>query len=160
MSSTQSSFGVEGHVSPAEAFDRCVWHNPRVCNACFEHVKQIDRGEPRSGLSVEDHYRTENATLEPDTDPVDTHGAVEASRARTTCSTCARVGCWADEETLSKIEAVRLTTPLAERLRDAGVAFDEQALRRAVRLFKEIDDVQGYDTEIFRRSTKLAVLRG
>lgn len=179
--STTSSPSTDGHVSPQRAFDRVVWDNPRVCNGCFERVKQIEEATFSGGVDdhdVEEHHRTPQATLEPDEqihrsvdgatgslrrgDPGEgtiRPGQQRTSIARTTCRSCARVGCWAEDDTLSKIQAVRLTTPLAERLEDVGVEFDKSALRHAVRLFKERDDVQSYDTEIFRRSVKLAVKR-
>lgn len=180
--STTSSPSTDDHVSPQRAFDRIVWHNPRVCNGCFEHIKEIEEATFNGGVDdhdVQEDHRTPQATIEPDEqihtsvdgatgsprrgDPGDATtrpGQERTSIARTTCRSCARVGCWADDDTLSKIQAVRLTTPLAARLREAGLDFSERALRRAVHLFKSRDDVQGYDTEIFRRSVKLAVQRG
>ena len=182
MSTTTPTPDVDGHVSPQRAFDRLVWHNDRVCNGCFEHIREIDRATVSGGVhdhDVQDRHRTPGTTVEPDARIVESvdgatgspergnagdsrtrPGQQRAQLARTTCRTCARVGCWADDDTLSKVQAVRLVTPLAERLRERGLEFDEHTLRRAVRLFKERDDVQGYDTEIFRRSVKLAVQRG
>ncbi|WP_049896815.1 hypothetical protein [Natrialba chahannaoensis] len=169
MSTTQSTSG-DNHISPKTAFDRIVWHTPRVCNGCFELVKEIEEATFNGGVDdhdVQEHHRTTAATLEPDeqihtsVDGVTTRpGQQRTSIARTTCRSCARVGCWADDETLSKVQALRLTTPLANRLEEANVEFDRSVLRRAVRLFKEHEDAQGYDTEIFRRSVKLAVKRG
>ncbi|AFZ73026.1 hypothetical protein [Natronobacterium gregoryi] len=179
--STTSTPSTDGHVSPQRAFDRIIWANPRVCNGCFERIKEIEEATFSGGVNdhdVQEHHRTPQATLEPDEqiqrsvdaatgslrrdDPGEATsrpGQQRTSIARTTCRSCARIGCWADDDTLSKVQAVRLTSPIAERLEDAGVEFDSHALRRAVRLFKERDDVQGYDTEIFRRSVKLAVQR-
>ncbi|WP_265112297.1 hypothetical protein [Halosolutus halophilus] len=173
MSTTTTPTSTDNHVSPQRAFDRLVWHNPRVCNGCFEHVKSVDkacltrgRAEP---LDVEDHHRTEHATLEQDIEAMDpapegqsrdSYGERGRAVPRTTCRNCARIGCWADDDTLSKVQAVRLTTPLSNRLEEADLEFNERVLRQAVRLFKENEDVQGYDTEIFRRSVKLAINRG
>ena len=153
---------IDDHVSPQRAFDRLIWHNDRVCNGCFEHVREIDETTYSGGMydhSVEDRHRTSKATLEQGVVDHDEYGERTSSKPMTTCRTCARVGCWATDETLSKVQALRLVDPLAHRLRDQGLEFDKSALRRAVRLFKERDDVQGYDTEIFRRSVKLAVRR-
>ncbi|MXV62059.1 hypothetical protein GS429_08295 [Natronorubrum sp. JWXQ-INN-674] len=180
--STTSTPSTDDHVSPQRAFDRLVWHNPRVCNGCFERIKEIEEATFNGGVDdhdVAEHHRTPQATIEPDQqiqtsvdgatgspqrgDPGDGTPRPSQQRtsiARTTCRSCARVGCWADDDTLSKIQAVRLTTPLAQRLEEADVGFGESVLRRAVRLFKEHEDAQGYDTEIFRRSVKLAVKRG
>lgn len=47
-------------------------------------------------------------------------GPQRTSIARTTCRSCSRIGCWADDETLSKVQALRLTTPLADRLEEAA----------------------------------------
>lgn len=181
MSNT-TSLATDEHVSPQRAFDRLVWDNPRVCNGCFEHVREIDEATISGGVydhDVEDRHRTPQASLEQDNriittvdggsgsarardagDSVTRPGQQRSGVPRTTCRTCARVGCWAESETLSKTQALRLTTPLVRRLQEQGLEFDEHALRRAVRLFKEHEDAQGYDTEIFRRSTKLAVKRG
>jgi ArsR family metal-binding transcriptional regulator len=167
--STTTPPSPDGHVSPAEAFDRLIWHNPRVCNGCFEHVKDVDearldrRAEP---LDVQDHHRTARATLEQDVDSRDPcptaqgqamYGEIQRGVPKTTCRSCSRIGCWAESETLSKIQALRLTTPLIERLREAGVAVDERILRKTVRAGKERDTLQGYDTELFRRAVKLSV---
>ena len=170
--STTAPTPTDRHVSPQRAFDRIVWYNSRCCNACFERTKDIDETTFSGGVydhDAQDHYRTSQATLEPDERivqdvDVDGRGTTRPGQQRsaiprTTCRTCARIGCWADDDTLSKTQAVRLTTPLARRLEEAGLEFDTSVLRRAVRLFKERDDVQGYDTEIFRRSVKLAALR-
>lgn len=179
--STTSTSPTDGYVSAQRAFDRVVWHNPRICNGCFERIKEIEETTFSGGINdhdVQEDHRTPQATIEPDEqihsfvdgttgsprrgdhgDATIRPGQQRTSIARTTCRSCARVGCWADDDTLSKVQAVRLTTPLAHRLEEAGVEFDSHTLRRAVRLFKEHEDVQGYDTEIFRRSVKLAVRR-
>lgn len=180
MSTTIPS--TDDHVSPQRAFDRIVWRNARVCNGCFEHIKEIEEATFNGGVDdhdVQEDYRTPQATIEPDEqihsfvdgatgsprrdeagESTIRPGQQRASIVRTTCQSCARIGCWADDETLSKIQALRLVGPLAHRLREQGLEFDESTLQHAVRLFKERDDVQGYDTEIFRRSVKLAVKRG
>ncbi|OVE83208.1 hypothetical protein [Natronolimnobius baerhuensis] len=180
MSTTDSPSG-DDHVSPQRAFDRIVWQNSRCCNGCFELVKEIEEATFSGGVDdhdVQEHHRTPAATLEPDDriltdvdggsgstrrgdagDAQSRPGQQRTSIARTTCRSCSRIGCWADDETLSKVQALRLTTPLADRLEEAGLEFDRSVLRRAVRLFKEHEDAQGYDTEIFRRSVKLAVKR-
>ncbi|PGF16170.1 hypothetical protein CP556_08625 [Natrinema sp. CBA1119] len=150
----------DGHVSPQRAFDRLVWYNDRVCNGCFEHVREIEEFSPRKSLDVEERNRTPQASLEQGSIPQDEYGELESGQPMTTCRTCARVGCWADDDTLSKVQALRLIGPLAHRLREQGLEFDEGTLRKAVRLFKSREDVQGYDTEIFRRSVKLAAQRG
>ncbi|KDE56836.1 hypothetical protein EL22_19525 [Halostagnicola sp. A56] len=161
--STVSPTLADDHVSAQRAFDRLVWHNPRVCNGCFEHVREVQEGTFSGGVydhAVEERKRTPQATLEQGIVDHDEYGEKTSTPPMTTCRTCARIGCWADDDTLSKIQALRLIGPLAHRLREQGLEFDKSVLRRAVRLFKERDDVQGYDTEIFRRSVKLAVLRG
>ncbi|MDJ1434791.1 hypothetical protein [Halostagnicola sp. A-GB9-2] len=171
--STTSPTSDDDHVSPANAFDRLVWHNPRVCNGCFEHVKELEEHTFSGGITdhdVHDQSRTPQATLEQDERIVDTvpaesvdggsrPGQQRAAVPRTTCRSCSRIGCWADDTTLTKIQALRLIGPLAHRLREQGLEFDKSVLRRSIRKFKEIEAVQGYDTEIFRRSVKLAVLR-
>ncbi|WP_254766521.1 hypothetical protein [Salinilacihabitans rarus] len=149
-----------GSISAARAFDRVVWHNPECCNGCFERIKHVDAYTVSFGATdhdVQDHHRTAHATLEPDTESHDDYGELEVSIPRTTCRTCGRIGCWADDDTLTKVQALRLTTPLLRRLEEAGVEASGAKLRRAVRQLKSVDAIQGFDTEIFRRATKLAV---
>jgi hypothetical protein len=55
------------------------------------------------------------------------------------------------------IQALRLTTPLVERLREAGVDVDERILRKTIRAGKSRETIQGYDTELFRLAVKLGV---
>ncbi|ADD05232.1 uncharacterized protein Nmag_1656 [Natrialba magadii ATCC 43099] len=167
--STTETHPADDHVSPQRAFDRIVWHTPRVCNGCFELVKEIEEATFNGGINdhdVQEHHRTTAATLEPDeqihtsVDGVTTRpGQQRTSIARTTCRSCARVGCWADDETLSKVQALRLTAPLANRLEEANVEFDRYTLREFVRIAKGLDKYAGYDTEIFRCAVKMAMWR-
>ncbi|WP_276254088.1 hypothetical protein [Halomontanus rarus] len=60
-------------------FDRLVWHNPHVCNGYFEHVKDVDEYTPRKSLDVQEHHRTEHATLEQDTVVQDDYGELESA---------------------------------------------------------------------------------
>lgn len=163
MAQSTSSASDSGDVDPAEAFDVLVFENPRVCSGCFEHVRDIDQATLRYGraepLDVQDVHRTDQATLEPDADRIDAYGELESARARTTCRTCGRIGCWADDATLTQMQALRLTVPLADRLEEAGVPINRHALRKAVRELKSREEIQGYDTEIFRRATKIAINR-
>ncbi|OIB56617.1 hypothetical protein [Natrialba sp. SSL1] len=180
MSTTESPSG-DDHVSPQRAFDRIVWQNSRCCNGCFELVKEIEEATFSGGVDdhdVQEHHRTPAATLEPDDrilsdvngaagsttrgDPGDAQsrpGPQRTSIARTTCRSCSRIGCWADDDTLSKVQALRLTTPLANRLEEAGLEFDRYTLREFVRIAKGLDKYAGYDTEIFRCAVKMAMWR-
>lgn len=179
--STTTSPSADDYVSPARAFDRVVWKNARVCNGCFEHVKEIQEATFSGGVSehsAEDHHRTPQATLEPDERIVETvdgstggahrgdagadterPGPKRSAIARTTCRSCARVGCWAESDTLTQIQATRLVNPLLERLEEAGLDVDEETLRYLVWNLKAKEDIQGKDTEIFRVATKKAIQR-
>lgn len=179
--STSTSPSTDGHVSPQEAFDRLIWHNPRICNGCFECVKEIEEATFNGGVDdhdVQEDHRTPQATLEPDEqihnsvdgaagsprkgDPGETMtrpGQQRTSITRTTCASCSRIGCWADDETLSKVQALRLTTPLIRRLEEADLKFDRYMLREFVRIAKGLDKYAGYDTEIFRCAVKMAMWR-
>ncbi|WP_243637907.1 hypothetical protein [Natrarchaeobius oligotrophus] len=52
--STTSPHPTDEHVSPQRAFDRLVWHNPRICNGCFEHSKEIEEATFSGGVSDHD----------------------------------------------------------------------------------------------------------
>lgn len=152
-------------VSPRQAFDRLVWNNPRVCNGCFEHVRDFHVTQRKFGgdaiHTVRVKSRTNQATLEPDEDIVGgEYDELRSETARTTCSTCARVGCWADDDSLSKIQMLRLTTPLLRRLAEEGESADQMAMLRTIRHLKSQQKYEGRDTEIFRAATTIAVRRG
>lgn len=183
---TASADGFELGVDPAEAFDELAFKNPEVCSRCFCHIRTHDTYRPDVGFGgVSKHapterlirafdgekgYKTEIIEHEPEPSlrPMDdirippedyVYGYRPLHEPRTFCSDCGSQSGRADDDDLPRRLAVIFAANLANRLHEAGVTVDTDELKRAIGLFKSREDLNGCDTEIFRRATKIVIKR-
>lgn len=75
---------------------------------------------------------------------------------RPSCKGCGSVGGYKFKHTLSKDEALEMTTRLVDRLSEQDIDVDEEKLRRTVSRGKSRASLQGYDREIFGLAVELA----
>lgn len=141
------------HQPPAtRAFERRVWTNPEICNDCFERIKRVTERPMKWDREVEEHHRTEDATL----------GHDEVSdgvfRGRTFCDTCGGRGRVLDRDH-SLDEVLDRIPTLATRMIEEGVPVDVDDLFTFVRRFKTVDGLQGEDRELYEAAVWFAVER-
>lgn len=147
--------GTEQDLTPAAVFDRVAFHNAGVCSHCFSRIKEVERITVKYGVGTRERrldQRLGDGTL----------GYGEVSDGvfapRTFCETCGSQSGRALNDTLSQRQAVTFARTLAERLHEADIDVDESWLAGAVRELRSYRRTNGYDTEVFRRAVKLAVI--
>lgn len=180
---TSTSSGFEVGIDPSEAFDEVAFHDPTVCSRCFCLIRSYDTFRPDVGVcgGVSQYapterlrrafdggkgYMSKSTEEKPDwldLTPIPPEDYVYGYRPqyepRTFCDECGSQSGRADVDDLPRRMAVRFASNLANRLHGAGVEVDTDELKRAVGLLKSKEDLNGCDTEIFRRATKVAVRR-
>jgi len=172
MSTTASSGGSGGppnagldqlDLDPEDIFQELIWENPEICNDCFAKIRdrtELDAGADRLGTGNQPTDTLERfgvGEVGYDAEDVEAFGATPMYLARTFCGECGRRR--ARPHDLSLQEAVDRVGPLIDRLREQDIPVDEEAVYALVRECKSRDAIQGYDTEIFDRATRLGVRR-
>lgn len=136
----------DNQTPPCEVFDTEVWDDPAVCNACFERIR-ADSGLAAAGEhghQVEEH---------------DPHGAIRSYPETVFCGECGSESGVARDVPMSRRNALQAARALVARLENADIPVDGRAVREFVRECKTRDELQGRDTEIFRRATAFGVRR-
>lgn len=184
-SATASDDGFELGVDPETAFDELAFHAPTVCSRCFSLIRRHDTYRPDADGGVSQYapeerlirafdgqkgYKTDVVETEPEPSlrpkddiripPEDyVYGYRPLHEPRTFCSDCGSQSGRADDDDLPRRMAVIFAGNLANRLHESGVDIDTSELKRAVGLLKSKEELNGRDTEIFRRATKIAIKR-
>lgn len=167
-----------------EFFEELVWHDWRTCSNCFALMKRDywAEGKDESGKykEIEESWRTADAelgyvkqptahdqvgerTVRDDegivvgTEARDEHGHHVAHLPRSTCSQCGSVRGLRQFDTLSVADALDRVPRLVERLRIAGYAVDERAVRAALERIKREDRWTQHDKECFAVAAALGV---
>lgn len=167
MSTSAPATSESNHLGvPADkAFDELAFHDPTTCSRCFALIRRHDTFRPDADGGVSKYAPEERCVRAYDggkghkIEPVDEYGYRPLHEPRTFCDECGSQSGRADDLDLSRRNAVLFADNLFDRLREAGVACDRDDLKRAVGLFKSIEGLNGRDTEIFRRATKIVVRR-
>lgn len=170
-------------IDPAEAFDQLVFNDRTICSRCFRQIRRYDTFRPDADGGVskyapeercvrafdgEKGYKLECTDAVPDwVDDSDSLIPAEEyeydyrplHRPRTFCGECGSQSGRADDLVLSQRDALLFADNLIERFQEANVAIDRRAVKYTVRELKNREKLCGYDTEIFRRATKLGVKR-
>lgn len=162
MSTTTSPYlGV-----PAEkAFDELAFNEPTVCSRCFSLIRTRDTFRPDvlSGVSQyapeERLRRAFDGTHGYRTEDMDEYGVQRVHRPCTYCSECGSQSGRAEDHDLSRRNAIIFADNLIARLQESDVDVDTHALKFTVGKLKSDERLNGVDTEIFRRATKLGIKR-
>lgn len=165
MSTSATASGTSHRVGiPADkAFDELAFHDPTVCSRCFCLIRRHDTYRPDADGGVSKYAPEERVVRAFDggkgykTEPVDEYGYRPLHEPRTFCDECGSQSGRADDLILSRRDALLFAENLIERLENANVAVNRHALKYAVREMKSREQLRGYDTEIFRRATKVAI---
>lgn len=156
----------EPEPEPADRiFERYVWNRPGVCNGCFCLIKNDHRkiawGE--AGHDKEDLDDHGEQTVRNDkgavigTEPVGTYGERARYPSRTVCTNCGAIAGRADDETLSRREALARAETLAERLAEIGEPVELSLLKGRIGHLKSQERYECYDTVVFEAATTVAI---
>lgn len=168
-------------IDPEKAFDQLVFNDRTICSRCFRQIRRYDTYRPDADGGVSKYapeercvrafdgakgYKFESTDNVPDwADDSESLIPVEEfeydyrplHRPRTFCGECGSQSGRADDLVLSRSNALLFADNLIERFNEANVALDERALKYLVQELKSREKLCGYDTEIFRRATKVAI---
>lgn len=149
---------------PAEnAFDELAFHDPTVCSRCFARIRRHERFRPDATQGVSKYAPDERYVRAFDgekgytTEADNSYGYRPIHTSRTFCGECGAQSGRADDLVLSRRTALVFADHLYERFEDADVAIDRHALKYTIRELKSRERLRGYDTEIFRRATRIAI---
>ncbi|WP_265109192.1 hypothetical protein [Halosolutus halophilus] len=175
MSTTAHALGeVQGRDDPDRIFQRYVFEDPDCCSSCFRRIKsdhvRITWGS--TGHDVEPkatraepirRHETEDDEIGPEgicigSRQVD-NTAIARYPVRTVCEDCGAIAGRADDDPLSRREALRRTENLADRLHELGEPVDVDTLKHAVGHLKSLEAFASYDTEVFEAATTVCVRR-
>lgn len=179
MSTSATASGTSYRVGiPADkAFNEIAFHDPTVCSRCFCLIRRRDTYRPDTDIGVSDYapeerlrrafnggkgYKTESTESPPEWESVIpsedyVYGYRPLHEPRTFCESCGSQSGRADDDSLSQRQAVIFASNLLDRLDEANVRASKRALKRLVKGLKSDPRVADYDTEIFRRATKVAI---
>jgi hypothetical protein len=152
-------------IDPDDAFDDLAFTDPTVCSRCFVLIRRHDTFRPDATQGVSKYAPEERCVRAHDGDKgyrlsqTNGYGYRPIYEPRTFCGQCGSQSGRADDDPLSQRQAVSFADNLYDRLRDADVHVDKRALKYLVGQLKEDQRVADYDTEIFRRATKVAIKR-
>lgn len=154
-------FGV-----PADkAFDELAFHDRTVCSRCFCLIRRHDTFRPDADGGVSKYAPEERCVRAYDGGKGykvvewGNYGYRPLHEPRTFCEECGSQSGRADDDTLSQRQAVTFASNLLDRLHEAQVRASKRALKHLVKELKSDPRVVDYDTEIFRRATKIAIRR-
>lgn len=170
-------------VDPEKTFDEIAFHESTVCSRCFCLIRAYDDYRPDVGVcgGVSKYapterlrrafdggkgYKATSVETKPgwiDRAPIPpedfVYGYRPINEPRTFCEECGSQSGRAGDESLSIRQAVAFADNLVDRLHEAGVSVDGGELKHAVKKFKAYEDLEAFDTEIFRRATKIVIKR-
>lgn len=187
MSTTDISSDSHEHRQPGipadKAFDEIAFHESTVCSRCFSLIRAYDDYRPDVGVcggvsryAPEERLRrafdgTKGYKITPTEEKPDridqsaiaaedyVYGYRPLHEPRTFCAECGSQSGRADDLDLPRRQAIIFSQNLANRLIEADIDIEPDELKRAVGLMKSKEGLNGCDTEIFRRATKIAVER-
>lgn len=170
MSSSQPASNSQSYslgVDPSDAFDIYAFHSPTVCSRCFSLIRRYDTFRPDAGGGVSKYAPEERCVRAFDGEhgykhenfEHDEYGYRPFHRPRTFCSECGSQSGRASDDDISRRRAVVFAGNLVNRLREGGIAVSDRTLKYLVGKFKSDERLDGVDTEIYRRSVKIAVRR-
>lgn len=131
-------------------FDEILFHNPEVCSRCYRTIRENygPAGEYRRAVRLSEGHRCED---------MDRYGELRIHRACTYCSECgAQYGRAEDEAILSSKEASHIAANIAHQLQQRGIDAATDVIKYVVSKLKSDSELQGRDTDIFRKAAKLA----
>lgn len=152
-------------IDPDDAFDELAFTDPTVCSRCFSLIRRHDTFRPDADGGVSKYAPEERCVRAHDgvkgyrLSQMNGYGYRPIYEPRTFCGECGSRSGRADDDDLSQRQAVSFADNLLDRLHEADVRVNERALKYLVGQLKADKRVQGYDTEIFRRATKVAIKR-
>lgn len=153
-------------IPASKAFDEIVFNDPTVCSRCFSVIRKRDTYRPDVGIGgVSRHAPEERLRRAYDgergyrCEDMDEYGEIRVYHPCTYCGECGSQHGRADNGDLSEALACEFAGNAADRLRESSMTVSRDALQYAVGKFKRMSEIQGYDTEIFRRATKIAIRR-
>jgi hypothetical protein len=168
MSTTASATESRSYrvgIDPADAFDDIAFTDPTVCSRCFALIRRHDTFRPDATQGVSKYAPEERCVRAHDgvkgyrLSQMNGYGYRPIYEPRTFCGECGSQSGRADDDALSQRQAVSFADNLLNRLHEADVCVKERALKYVVGQLKGDERLQGYDTEIFRRATKVAIKR-
>lgn len=163
---------------PTVVYDECIVQNPRICNNCFRRYKDVeDPPDPDNHDFWERHaIRTRNGashttlkqittrkTVRATTDGtivnayeiVNRHGRREkAARPAWVCAACGAIDGTADPRARDTQQLMAAAKRLCDRLGEAGVDADRDALLDMARELKESPDATANEFELLERAVE------
>lgn len=140
-----------GTALETDEFDTLLFENPEVCSRCYRTIRETygPDGEYRRSVRISDGYRCED---------MDDYGEKRIHRPCTYCSECgSQYGRAEDDVILSSKEASHIAANIARQLQRRGIDAATDVAQYVVSKLKSRPELQGRDTDIFRRAAKLSV---
>lgn len=172
-SATASSFpSAQSGIDPDDAYDELVFHNPEFCSQCHRQIRAYDDYRPEveaenkqggkvSKYAPEERYRRAyHGSQGYRVQDMDDYGELRVHRPTTYCDECGSQHGRADgSRTLSESNALDAARYLVGALEHQDVDLDRGALYHVVKEGKSRRDLQGHDSDLFRRATEFAIKR-
>ncbi|WP_049925361.1 hypothetical protein [Halopiger goleimassiliensis] len=163
---------VQDRDQADRVFRRYVFEDSSCCSNCFRRIKsdhvRLEWGaegndvDPKAtcARSVREH-KTKPGEIGPE-GPLQGAEQVEITTkarypTRTFCDDCGSVSGRADDESMTRREALRRAETLAVRLEEVGEPVDVEVLKKLVGHLKSQPRFTGYDTEVFEAATTVAI---
>lgn len=146
---------VLSSVQSSDAFEELIWTNPEICSNCFARCKEIDEHNRPLGARGDVTYPSQSTARTPDgvrgedVKEHDEHGAMRTHPPRTACENCGSVGLLAQDNSLSREEALGRVDAIADRLEEDGWTIDRDRARSFVSILKRSESLTNLDWEIF-----------
>lgn len=163
---------IQGRDQPDRIFQRYIFSNPEVCSNCFRRLKSDhvriawgetghDQEPQATRLEAARSHETGPGEIGPEGPIIETrevdNTAISKYPVRTVCECCGAVAGRADDDPLSRREALQRAEHLANRLEEIGEPVDVGLLKHLVAHLKSREKFSSFDTECFEAATTVAV---
>lgn len=170
--SSTSFPSAQSGIRPDRAYDELVFHNPEFCSQCHRQIRAYDdyrpevqeenkRGGAVSKYAPEERYRRAfGGAGGYRVQDMDAYGELRVHRPTSYCSECGSQQGRADgSRTLSESAALDAARYLVGALEHQDVDLDRGALYKVVKEGKSRRDLQGHDSDLFRKAAEFAIKR-